>query len=98
MLDEAQQKIGPNVKRLIARKMSLLAIPAGSGKNSFAVGLEAISNRGKFASIAAQASDWVRQAIAVMKTAPDNPYATDEEIAGAILQGTEEHERANLPQ
>ncbi len=87
------ERIGPNVKRLIVHKMSLLAIPVGSGKDSLPFGLQALTNRGKFASIAAEAGDWVRQAIAVMKTAPDNPYETDEEIAGAILQGIEERGR-----
>lgn len=89
-------KIGPNVKRLIIRKMSLLAIPIGSGDDGFSLGLEALTNRGKFTSIAAEASDWVRKAVAVMKTAPDNPYGDDDEaIAGAILKGIEERERTN---
>lgn len=92
--EEQPQQIGPNVKRLIVRKMSLLAIPTGSGKTSFALGVEALTNRGKFSSIAAEASDWVRKAIAVMKTAPDNPYGDDDEaIAEAILAGIEERER-----
>lgn len=86
-------QIGPNVKSLIARKMSLLAIPVGS-KNPLAAGLEALTRRGKFSSIAAEASAWVQQAIAVVKTAPDNPYGNDDEaIAGAILKGIEERER-----
>lgn len=85
--------IGPNVKRLIAHKMSLLAIPIGSGKDSLGLGVEALMNHGKFASIAAEASDWVQKAIAVMKTAPDNPYGDDDEaIAGALLKGIEERE------
>lgn len=86
-------EIGPNVKRLISRKMAILAIPVGSGKDSFNRGLDVLMNRGKFASVAAEASDWVRQAIATMKTAPDNPYGDDDEaIAGAILKGIEERE------
>lgn len=90
-----QAKIGPNVKRLIVHKMSLLAIPVGSGKDSLSLGVEALTNRGKFASIAAEASDWVRKAIAVMKTAPDNPYGDDDEaIAGALLKGIEEREQS----
>lgn len=90
-----QTKIGPNVKRLIVRKMSLLAIPVGSGKDSFNLGVEVLTNRGKFASIAAEASDWVQKAIAVMKTAPDNPYGDDDEaIAGALLKGIEEREKS----
>lgn len=87
-------EIGPNVRRLIARKMSLLAIPPGSGKDSMALGVEMFTNRGKFTSIAAEASAFVAAAIKVMKTAPDNPYGDDDEaIAGAILKGIEERER-----
>lgn len=92
-----ETKIGPNVKRLIVYRMSLLAIPVGSGKDSFSRGLEALTSRGKFSSIAAEASDWVQKAIAVMKTAPDNPYKDDEEIAGAILAGIEARDSGNPP-
>ena len=89
-------KIGPNVRRLISKKMALLAIPVGSGKESFSIGLDVLTNREKFASIATEASAWVRAAIDVMKTAPDNPYGDDDEaIAGAILQGIEEREALN---
>jgi len=88
------KQIGPNVKRLIVRKMSLLAIPAGSGKDSLARGLDMLTNRGKFSSVAAEASAWVQAAIATMKTAPDNPYGDDDEaIAGAILAGIEQREK-----
>ena len=94
MGDIKSDKIGPNVKRLIVHKMSLLAIPVGSGRNSLMLGAEMLTNRGKFASTAAEASNWVRQAIAVMKTAPDNPYGdNDEAIAKALLDGIEERQR-----
>lgn len=87
--------IGPNVRRLIARKMSLLAIPAGSDKDSLALGVEMFTNRDKFQSIATDAAAWVRAAIDVMKTAPDNPYGNDDEaIAAAILRGVEGREKA----
>jgi len=88
------QQIGPNVRRLIARKMALLAIPAGSGKDSFTKGLDVITNRGKFSSIASEASAWVQAVIATMKTAPDNPYGDDDEaIAGEILKEIEQREK-----
>jgi hypothetical protein len=90
------EQIGPNVRRLIACKMAILAIPAGSGKDSFRLGLDAFTNRGKFSSMAAEASAWVQAAIAVMKTAPDNPYGNDDEaIAGAILEGIEQRKKDN---
>lgn len=86
--------IGPNVRRLIARKMALLAIPAGSGKDSFSRGLDVITDRKKFASVAQDAAAWVKEAVAVMKTAPDNPYGDDDEaIAGAILRAIEDKEQ-----
>ena len=88
------QQIGPNVRRLIARKMALLAVPVGSGKESFARGLNVITNRDKFSATAHQAAAWVQAAIATMKTAPDNPYGDDDEaIAGAILEGIDEREK-----
>jgi len=94
MKTEAKTPIGPNVKKLIARKMSSLAIPVGSGKESFAKGLDVITSREKFLSIASQASDFVRRAIAELKTAPDNPYGDDDEaIAGEILKRIEEVEK-----
>lgn len=90
------EQIGPNVRRLIARKMSLLAIPAGSGKDSLARGVEMFTDRDKFMTIATEANAWVQAAIDVMKTAPDNPYGDDDEaIAGSILKGIEEREAQN---
>ncbi len=44
--------------------------------------------------MAREATVWVEAAIAVVKTAPDNPYRSDEEIAGAILKGIEEKQKA----
>ena len=90
----ASEQIGPNVRRLIARKMTLLAIPVGSGKDSFSRGLEVITDRDKFSATADKAAAWVQAAIATMKTVPDNPYGDDDEaIAGAILEGIEQREK-----
>jgi hypothetical protein len=47
---------------------------------------------------AREATAWVEEAIAVVRTAPDNPYATDEEIAGAIPKGIEERQAAQAEQ
>lgn len=86
--------IGPNARRLIARKMALLAIPVGSGKDSFSRGLEVITDKDKFSATAHEAAAWAQEAIALMKTAPDNPYGDDDEaIAGAILQAIEDKEQ-----
>jgi hypothetical protein len=74
--------------------MALLAIPVGSGKESFSLGLDVISNQDKFSATAHEAAAWVQAAITTMKTAPDNPYGDDDEaIAGAILEGIERREK-----
>lgn len=76
---------GPNVRKLIAHKMSLLMVPAGGG---LATALQALTKPGNLAAVAKEATAWVEAAIAVVKTAPDNPYGEDDEaIAGAILKG-----------
>ena len=74
--------IGPNVKRLIAHKMSVDAIPPGGGlSDGFSFLLS-----GKLGESAKNASEWVKDAIRIVKTAPDNPYGDDDEaIAGALL-------------
>ncbi len=79
--------IGPNVKRLIAHKMSLDAIPPGGG---FAAGLDYLlsPDLGKRAGEAAQ---WVRQAIDLVKTAPGGDARGDDEaIAGELLRQIED--------
>jgi len=61
--------------------MSINLIPDGG---NFADGIAAILGGG-ITDAVREAIEWVQAAIAVVKTAPDNPYKTDEEIAGAIL-------------
>ena len=73
--------MGPNEKKLITRKMALIMIPPGGCPLD---GFNALT--GNLSEIAKEAMEWVKSAIAVVKTAPDNPYATNEEIAGAILE------------
>lgn len=73
---------GPNVNRLIIHKASMNAVPAGGGIHA---ALSFLLNGEKRKAGFASAEKWVMEAIAVVKTAPDNPYKTDEEIAGAIL-------------
>jgi hypothetical protein len=86
-------KQGPNVRKLIVHKMSLLMIPPGS-KEPFATALDALTKPGNIGDTARDATAWVEQAIAVVKTAPDNPYGDDDEaIAGAILEGIEAKKR-----
>lgn len=74
--------IGPNVRKLIAHKMSVDAIPPGGG---LMTGVEFLLDKNRVVNSAKVATKWVEDAIALVRTSPDNPYKTDEEIAGAIL-------------
>jgi hypothetical protein len=79
-------KCGPNVKQLIARKMSMDAIPKGGG---FADGLRFLSSPEKIAAAARSAETWVLEAIRLVRSAADpNPWksADDEAIAGELLK------------
>lgn len=82
---------GPNVRKLIVHKMALLMIPPGT-PNAFQAGITALSTPGSIAAKAKEAAAWVEQAIAVVKTAPDNPYHDDEAIAAEILQRVAERQ------
>jgi hypothetical protein len=80
---------GPNVKKLIARKMSRDAIPDGGG---FADGVKFLMDPQRVGKVAREATEWVTMAIqAVRKAAEPNPWkgADDETIAGEILQRIE---------
>lgn len=77
------RKLTPNIKRLLAYKVSRDAIPAGGG---LAAGLDFLMNTERIVEVSRNALAWIDAAIAVVKTAPDNPYGDDDEaIAGAIL-------------
>ncbi|KKL17574.1 hypothetical protein LCGC14_2484200 [marine sediment metagenome] len=76
---------GPNVKKLIIRKMSKDMVPDGGGLPD---ALVALATPGNLSKVAGEATKWVEAAIAVVKTAPDNPYGDDDEaIAEAVLKG-----------
>ena len=83
--------MGPNVKKLVTHKASLDAVPAGSGLGG---ALSVLTTPGRLQQVLRDAAEWVNQAIAVVKTAPDNPYGNDDEaIAGEILRQLEERKR-----
>lgn len=85
---------GPNVSRLIAARMSVLAIPPNGGLLD---GVRFLSDRDALGRAAREAEAFARDAIAVMRLAADpNPWrdATDEEVAGEILRAVEERQRA----
>lgn len=84
---------GPNVKKLIAHKMSIDAIPDGGG---FADGIAFLSDKHRIIEGAKAATRWVMEAIAVVRTAAaPNPFknADDETIAGEILLKVEESKK-----
>ena len=83
---------GPNVRKLICHKMALIMIPPGT-KDGLATGIKALSSAKGLGDAAREATAWVFEAIDVVKTAPDNPFADDEAIAGEILRGIEERKR-----
>ena len=84
--DDEKYPISLNVKRLIALRMSILAIPPGT-ENPMKTGMQAILEPEKLSSIAKEATEWVKMAINLVKTSPDNPYGNnDEMIADAILR------------
>jgi hypothetical protein len=83
---------GPNVKKLIAHKMSLIMVPPGCGDGKHAaagVAIAALMAPGNIGKVAREATAWVEAAIAAVKSAPDNPYTDDEAIAGEILRQIE---------
>ncbi len=81
---------GQNIRRLIAYKMAVDAIPQGGG---FEDGLKFLSSREAVITGAQQASIWVRAAINVLRLAAEpNPWkdADDETIAGEVLRQVDE--------
>jgi hypothetical protein len=75
--------LGPNMKRLMAYAAAKESISPGGG---MADALQAIATPGRLVEITRNALAFADAAVAVMRTAPDNPYGEDEEaIAGAIL-------------
>jgi hypothetical protein len=80
---------GPNVKKLIIRKMSTDAVPKGGG---IAAALGFLADPSRIVAGARAATQWVETAIrAVREAAEPNPWKTadDEAIAGEILRGIE---------
>lgn len=79
-------KQGPNVTKLIAHKMSLIMVPTGV-ENAFAATLSNLTKPGGISDAATQAAEWVKNALAAVKAAPDNLFGDDDEaIAGEILR------------
>lgn len=83
-----------NVNLLIIHKMSCDAIPK-SGGVADAIGF--LANKDAIMETTRRATQWVKDVIALVKTAPDNPYGDDDEaIAGAILKKLTEKKQEAL--
>lgn len=88
--------MGPNVRALVARKMSVDTVPNGCA-DGFGEALKLFSDPAVLKARAVAATKWVAEAMeAVRATKGPNPFrdATDEEVAGEILRATIERERA----
>ncbi|MFA5767618.1 MAG: hypothetical protein WC919_06875 [Candidatus Paceibacterota bacterium] len=80
--------IGPNVRKLICHRMSSIIVPPNGGPKDV---FEAITTPNKLTQIAKESAVWVEEALAAIKSAPDNPFGGDDEaIAGEILRRLEE--------
>lgn len=86
------RKAGPNVRKLIVRKMSLDAVPARGGLIS---ALQFLSSKDRIMDGFRTAAAWTYEAIDAVKATPDNPYGDDDEaIAAAILTKIEERKQS----
>lgn len=84
--------LGPNVKALLSERWSQLMVDraghAGGefGKVSAVAARIAEGNGAKFKSDMREAFEWTKAAIAAVRSAPDCPWKTDEDIAGEIVR------------
>jgi len=86
MAENDTRAVGPNIKRLMAHKMALDAVPHGGGFDS---ALRFLSSKDNVTSSARVAAIWVRTACDVVRAALEpNPFknSTDEEIATYLLE------------
>lgn len=85
--------LGPNIKKLIIHRMSLEAIPAGSGLEA---GVKFLSDPKKIMAATTVSIRWVEHAIKMVRLAMEpNPWkeASDEAIAGELLRLIEERKK-----
>lgn len=86
MPDPPNRPTGPNVKKLIIRRMAQQAIPPAGG---FADGLAFLANKERLLAGAREATEYVFAALDAVKAAPGSTYTDDEVIAAEILQAIE---------
>ena len=88
-------KYGTNVTKLITQFIAREAIPSGGGVAST---VEFFQNPERRKQVLEAAEAKAIQAIALIKTAPDNPFGNDDElIAGELLKKIAERKRRLTP-
>jgi hypothetical protein len=84
-----QMTQGPNIRKLIARKMSLLMVPPGT-QAGLATAMTALTRPGNIVKVAREATEWVKAAIKAIQLSPGGEaFGDDEAIAGRILAEVE---------
>lgn len=85
---------GPNFKRLVVWKMTMLTIPAdcepGQGFN---LAIETLRDPERLAAIAREAQKFAEDSIAIVKACRDPRYQDEETIAKVIMDGVDEARR-----
>jgi len=76
------EKLSENVRKLIAHKMAADAIPAGGG---IADGVAYLTQPG-LGTRAAEAAQWVKRAIQIIRAAPDSAFESDDEATDLARQ------------
>lgn len=91
---ETKRPLGPNLKKFIFHKMSVDAIPAGSG---FGAGVVFLITPGRMAAGFRSAAEWCDLAITAIRNAAEpNPWrdSDEEEIAAEIMRRINERKLA----
>ena len=84
-----------NRRKLIAHKMAIDIVPSNTG-NAYGACLSALSKPGNLAQMYRDADSWVTQAIAMVKTAPDNPFVDDDAIIKHLLDAVEKRKAEQM--
>lgn len=91
---DRKRRIGPNLKKLMAHKMAIDAVPPGG---DFLDAIRVLSSPELLREQANQALEFALAAIDAVRQSPDNPYGQDEEtIAGEVVRQIEERKAAQL--
>lgn len=90
---------GPNMKRFICHRMAVEIVPPGSGVESVQNVVSTLTNKKGLVDVCRSATKWCEEAIAAVKSSPDNPYGDDDEaIAAELVRQIEEKKRNQLRQ